>query len=114
MSAPLQYGQQVRVGLDGYESDGTIADSADNEHAIDETVILDKNNTPTTHMFHGKYRVITITGVILAAGFTEPEPGTLAQINGGNAPILSCALKPDRLAHKVTLRVKAFDDITYT
>lgn len=110
----LQYGQQVRVGLDDYEYPFTIADSGSNQHGIEETVILDKRNKPTTHMLHGAYRIITVTGVILAAGFTEPQPGDIATINGVSAPIVDCTTTPDRLAHKVTLRLKAFDDITYT
>lgn len=112
--ALIQYGQQFTVGLGGYEFTGTVADAGDYEHAIEETTYLDKDNEPVGHMFHGKYKVITITGLIKSTGYTKPTPGVLVTINSIEAPVVSCQTKPDRLAHKITLRVKAYDAIDYS
>lgn len=112
--ALIQFGQQFTVGLGDYEFTGTVADAGDYEHAIDETVYFDADNEPVGHMMHGAYKVITITGIVKSTGYTKPDPGDLVTINGVEAPVVSCQTKPDRLAHKMTLRVKAFDSINYS
>jgi len=110
----IQFGTEVVVGLADYEFTGTIADSGDYKESVEDVVIHDNSMVPTTHMLHTKKYEITITGIIKASGYTAPSVGDVVTINSIEAPVLDFSVKPDRLAHKVTLRVLAYDGIDYS
>jgi hypothetical protein len=100
----FMYGQEVQVTVGGYVFTGTIGQSADTKQGATRTMINDAaTGGLTTDMFHNRVKSGSVTGIVLATGFTEPEAGDVIEINSVACVCLGSSLKLVELAAQVTI-----------
>lgn len=100
----FMYGQEVKVTVGNYVFAGTIGQSADTKRSATRTMINDAaTGGLTTDIFHNRVTSGSVTGIVLATGFTEPEMGDVIEINGIDVVCLGSSLKLVELAAQVTI-----------
>lgn len=109
----FMYGQEVQVTVGGYVFTGTIGQSADTKKGATRTMINDAaTGGLTTDIFHNRVTSGSVTGIVLATGFTEPEAGAVITINSVACVCLSSSIKLVELAAQVTIEWDLHDSMT--
>lgn len=108
----LMYGQEVQVTVGGYVFTGTIGESANQKQGATRTQINDAaTGGLTTDIFHNRLKSGSVTGTVLADGFTEPRVGDPITINSVACVCTNCDVKYSELAAKVTIDWDLYDSM---
>lgn len=108
----FMYGQEVQVTVGDYVFAGTIGQSANEKEDATRTQINDAaTGGLTTDIFNNRLKSGSVTGVVLAAGFTKPRKGDPIEINGVDVVCTGSDVKYSELAAQVTIDWDLYDSM---